>query len=160
MAKKGRPTLFTTELLEKILDWISDGGTERAFFRQPNLPTWRNWTKFKRANLEELRPQLLASKEDYCEVKEDEIQQIANDTSRDVIFDEIESTTKDGRLTVKKVAKSDNTAINRDRLRIDTIWKLMRATMPRKYGDKTTTELTGADGKDFTININLTPREN
>lgn len=40
--KNGRPSLMTDELLERIFDWIADGGTLRSFCRQPDAGVkWR-----------------------------------------------------------------------------------------------------------------------
>lgn len=134
---KGRPTVFTPAMLEKILRIIAeDGIPERAIFRQEGMPEWSSWTKYKR-NHPEFIPQYTCAKADGCEVWEEHIYNVAHDESRDL--------QPDGKGSVK----SDNTAVNRDRLKIDTVWKLMRSTEPRKYGDKVQQELTGADGKDL-----------
>lgn len=46
--------------------------------------------------------------------------------------------------------------INRDRLRVDTRKWLLSKLHPKKYGEKISQELTGAGGKDLTINVNIT----
>ncbi len=140
----GRPTLFTAEVLEEILEWVSHGGTERAYFRQEGKPSWRAWTNFKR-NSPSFLPQLMIAKEDYCEVKEDEIYNIAMDRSSDYHAWE-ETTVGPKGTTVKTGVTSDNTFVQRHRLQIDTIWKIMRSTMPRKYGDKVQQEISGPGG--------------
>lgn len=150
----GRPPAFTPEILEKVLDLISDGETERSVFRREALPAWRTWTKFKRENAEFI-PQLLRAKEDYCEVKEDEIYLISRDTTGD-LHKWIETTDGPRGRTVKQGVTSDNTSVQRHRLQIDAIWKLLRSTMPRKYGEHIQQELTGKDGADLVPVLNIT----
>jgi hypothetical protein len=43
----------------------------------------------------------------------------------------------------------DNEVIQRSKLKVETRKWLIGKLKPKKYGDKTTTELTGADGKDL-----------
>ncbi len=71
----------------------------------------------------------------------DEMIKIAEDQSRDISPD----------------GKSDNTAVNRDKLRIGTRQWSMQRFHPDLFGDKIKQEVTGADGAPFTpiLNINL-----
>lgn len=73
----------------------------------------------------------------------DEIVQIAKNETRDyqtvTIFD--------GKGNVRKTyVQSDNTAVNRDRLKVDTMRWLMAKLAPKVYGEKVIQEITGADG--------------
>lgn len=152
---RGRPTVFTPEILENILTWVAEGGTEFSFFKQDNTPAWRTWTKFKRENPDFI-PKLIGAKEDYCEVKEHEVLEIANDTSRD--FHSWTETVEGPRgLTTKKGVTSDNTACQRARLQIDTIWRVLKSTMPRKYGDKLEQEVNHTGS--ITIEFAVTDKE-
>lgn len=140
--KIGRPTVFTEAFLEEILDEIAEGSTERACFRKPGRPMWRNWCKFKRNN-PEFRPRLAQANEDWCAVKEDSVEVIAMDDSNDVHnYTETTVSDKNG-TTIKTGATTDNTSVNRARLQIDTIKNLMKWKMPERYGDKIQTEHSG-----------------
>lgn len=75
---------------------------------------------------------------------EDDIDQIASNETRDL--------QPDG----KGGFKSDNTFVNRDRLRIDTKKWIMCKRMPHIYGDKIQQEVTGKDGKDLIPVLNIT----
>lgn len=137
----GRPTLFTPELLNTVLTRISEGENERSIFRTEGFPTWQAWTAFKFRKAEEKSPesqlffvQYAQAKDAKYEAWEDKIIEIAKDDSRDIILD------------AKGNQRSDNTAVNRDRLQIDSMKWLMSKALPKKYGEKITQELTGAGG--------------
>ena len=85
-----------------------------------------------------------------------EIVEIAQDSSRDILETETSYTDSKGNVTEKTERRSDNTAVNRDRLRVDTLKWLMCKLRPSVYGDKTLTELTGKDGKDLVPVLNIT----
>lgn len=134
MGKKGgRPTKFTPVLLDEILEFIRSGESERSIFRREGMPSWSNWCAYKQKHAE-FQDQYARAKEIGYEVWEDEIIKIAEDQSRDQI--------PDG----KGGFKSDNTAVNRDRLRIDTKKWLMSKLASKKYGDKTNVDLSSSDG--------------
>lgn len=80
-----------------------------------------------------------------AEVIADEAIEISDNRGNDLII------LKDGREVV------DNAVIQRDRLRVDTRKWLLAKLHPKKYGDKISTELTGAGGKD--LNITFTRHE-
>lgn len=142
-SKSGRPSAFNDELLDKILEQISEGATERSIFDQPGYPNWRTWSKFKREHPEFI-PHYTRAKEDGFESWERKIIDIANDDSRDVIED------------AKGNQRSDNTAVNRDRLRIDSMKWLMSKSMPKKYGDKIEQRITDGEGGPFKPVLNIT----
>lgn len=134
MAKVGRPTVFTPEVLDKVLDELSQGVSERSIFREEGMPTWRAWWKYKETHPEFIQ-QYAQAKEQGLAAWEEEINKIAADDSRDL--------QPDG----KGGFKSDNTAVNRDRLRIDTKKWLMSKLMPKKYGEKSGVEVSGPGGE-------------
>lgn len=150
-AKKptGRPTLFTEELIDKILEQIADGANERDIFKQEGYPIWRAWTAFKRKeSINEnstFMPQYRMAFEDKYLCWESLITNISDDQSRDQV--------PDG----KGGYKSDNTAVNRDRLRVDSRKWLMAKALPKVYGDKLQQELSNPDGTAFApiLNINV-----
>jgi hypothetical protein len=101
---------------------------------------------------------LARAKEDRCEVLEDERRIIAHDESRDIL--EVTETTVGGKhgTIVKTKTVSDNTAVQRDKLKIDEINETLRTTMPHKYGDKLENTLKNADGSNLSIVVNVLPK--
>lgn len=147
--KVGRPTVFTPELLETILQEISEGETQRGCFRKPGRPSWVAWGHFKNRAEPEFLSQLAHAEKLWCEVHEDRIQAIALDDSKDV-HNYTETTVSDQRgTTVKTGATTDNTSVNRAKLQIDTISRLMKWKMPERYGEKQQIEHSG--------NVNIQP---
>ena len=68
----------------------------------------------------------------------------AMDKRADKIFDEMQD------IADGDDSEPDNSVkINRDRLRVDTRKWIVSKMLPKKYGDKVTNELIGADGKDL-----------
>ena len=143
--KRGRPSVFTPELLESILTLISEGASERSIFSEDLYPDWTTWCKYKREHPEFINHYTQA-KENCYKVWEARMLERAQDSSRDIIYDEIEVQSKNGSTKCKKVAKSDNTAVNRDRLIIDTMKWQMAKQMPKQYGEKVTQEISGPAG--------------
>lgn len=129
----GRPPIFTPQILDEVLEWISKGKSEYGFFLQEGRPGWSTWTKYKREHPEFIAKYLWAKADGY-QVWEYEIDKISHDESRDM--------QPDG----KGGFKSDNTAVNRDRLKVDTRKWLMSKLLSKVYGDRVSQEVTGADG--------------
>ncbi len=163
MAKKkvGRPTVFTPELIAQILKEISEGETERGCFRKEGRPAWSNWCVWKRQHLE-FQDQLAQAERDWCAVHEDLVQQIAMDDSKDV--HEWEETIDGPKgMTVKRGATTDNTSVQRHKLQIETLQRIMKWKLPERYGDKMRSEITGKDGVElqaFAPVLNITIKKN
>jgi len=131
--KIGRPTDFTLILAEKILARVGHGETLTAICSEDGMPgrtTVYRWSEER----EEFRAAYVRARDWQMESWADEIQATAADESRDIQHD------ADGR------PRSDNTAVNRDRLKIDTKKWLMARLNPKRYGDKVQQEITGKDG--------------
>ena len=111
--------------------------------RMPGMPNWDRWNDYKFKHIEDLNFKYARAKEAGYKVWEYEMLQIANDQSRDL--------QPDG----KGGFRSDNTAVNRDKLRVETMWKLMKAIMPQVYGDKIEQHLTGKGGEALQITVNI-----
>lgn len=127
--KVGRPLGSNTrspELDERLLNWIAEGRTLRAFCRQENAPAWRtvyHWL--------EDDPEFLAR---FAR---------ARDMGHDAISEEtleIADTPVEG---VEKVIKGDKVAEERRgdmlghrKLQIETRLKLLAKWNPKKYGDR------------------------
>lgn len=141
--KTGRPTVFTPEVLEQILEEIRHGASERSIFDREEMPSWSAWGQFKARADDAFMSQYERAKELKYQSWESEIVKIAKDDSRDM--------QPDG----KGGFKSDNTAVNRDRLKVDTMKWLMSKMMPKVYGDKIAQEITGADGAPLIPELNI-----
>lgn len=136
----GRPSAYTSEFAETILAGLEAGDSLHIICgRHPDLPhpaTIRRWIA---SNHEGFRDKYARVKETMAEVYAEEIVSIADDSSED------ELTTEDGR------AYANNEFINRSRLRVDTRKWLMSKLLPKKYGERTQHEVSGADGGPLTI---------
>ena len=112
-------------LYAQILELLKDGHSERSIFRLPQMPSWECWCDFKIYHItEEQLHQYARAKELGLISWEEKLREIARNEKRDLI--------PDG----KGGFKSDNTAVNRDRLIIDTDKWLMSKMLPGLYGDK------------------------
>jgi hypothetical protein len=140
--KMGRPTVFTPELQIEILNEISEGSTQRACFRKDGRPTWRAWCAWKRDNPDFL-PRLAQADRDWCEFHEAELQRIALDESNDV-RECVETIDSPNGITTKRKTTTDNTSVQRHKLQIETISRLMKWKMPERYGDKVQNEHSGS----------------
>ena len=139
----GRPSKFTPEIQNEILERLRQGESARQICRSDHMPDWSNFLRFKRDN-EEFRAQYDIAWADGFTAWETQIVEIANDQSRDF--------QPDGKGGVK----SDNTAVNRDRLRIDTMKWIMCKRVPHTYGDRVQQEITGKDGAPIQPILNIT----
>lgn len=91
------------------------------------------------ATLPEFVTQYAHAREAQADAYADEIADIADDATNDWM----EKFGKDGTAIGYQV---DQEAINRSRLRVDARKWIASKLKPKKYGEKISTELTGADG--------------
>lgn len=163
----GRPTKFTPEFQQFVLDKIANGLTERAVFELPNTPDWTAWCQFKRNCIEKnptfLR-QLAEAEKDWCAWAERELIRVGYNEDRDYHrWEEVteHNTTKNSGTVTKRGVTSDNTAVQRDKLKSEALIRLMKAKRPDLYGDKVTAEHTGKNGENlFTPVVNITISKN
>lgn len=129
----GRPTAFTPEVIQQIFEELTNGTSERTILQKPEMPGWSTWIAFKRRNKdnEEFQSHYAIACQAKLEAWEAKIMEVANDESRDL--------QPDG----KGGFKSDNTFVNRDRLRIDSMKWLMSKLHSKKYGDRIEQEHSG-----------------
>lgn len=146
MAKVGRPSNFTESIKQEILERLTNGESARSICRDDHMPSWSAFCKFKRTN-EDFRNQYAIAWEDGVTTWEQKIMDVACDESRDL--------QPDG----KGGFKSDNTFVNRDRLKIDTMKWIMCKRMPNIYGDYQKLEHTGKDGKELQIVVNISGKK-
>lgn len=126
----GRPTKYSEELTERICDEMIAGKSLRAICREdwsPAISSVLLWL----AKYPIFSAQYDKARHQQSEAMFEEMMEIADDTSADKIVD------ADGNT------KTNNEAVNRSRLRVDTRkWALARMA-PKKYGEKVQTEHSG-----------------
>lgn len=134
MSNRGRPTIFTQELADRICYLMKEEGlTLRKVCARPEMPS-------KTAVLEwadkypSFAVQYARAREGLADYWADDITEITDNESRDL--------QPDG----KGGMKSDNTAVNRDKLKAESRLKLMALFAPKKYGVKVQNELSGPNG--------------
>jgi hypothetical protein len=113
----GRPTSYDTETAEKICTWLSEGKSLRAFCGLKGNPSQSMVYRWL-AEHEDFREKYARAREEQAETFADAVVHIA-DTESDAGI---------------------------ARVRIDARKWAAGKLAPKKYGDKNTTELTGADG--------------
>jgi hypothetical protein len=135
MAQTGRPSSYTPEMGDYICERLIEGDSLRAICRDDDMPapgTVLRWV----ANNPEFRIQYTRAREEQAETYADQIIAIA---------DEERVTVKDDKGEEVQVV-FDNVAVNRNRLRIDARKWVASKLKPKKYGDRITQEVPGADG--------------
>lgn len=149
--RAGQPTTFTQEIADRICEDIACGKSLRTICLPDHMPcvaTIFNWFRTQPKFLE----QYARAKEAQADALTEEMLDIADDGSNDWM----EKHDKEG-SSIGWIVNGEH--VQRSRLRLDTRKWIASKLKPKKYGDKVTQELTGADGKDlpppsYTININ------
>lgn len=142
----GRPSAFSRELADTICERLSLGESLRSICRDEEMPSQSmvfRWLSSDQA----FREQYAHAREVQADSWADDIVEIADDSTGDTIKD---PETGNERFNSEYAARS--------RLRVDTRKWLMARMAPKKYGDKITQEVTGADGAPLVPIINLTGR--
>jgi hypothetical protein len=119
----GRPSTYSDELFDQICTRLENGEVLKAICRDEQMPdrsTVLRWI----ANDDGKRRKYEAARRACVEFWSDEIIEIATDGSKDTIVD------RKGRRGC------NHEWVSRSRLRIDTIWRLMRSISPDRYGEK------------------------
>jgi len=134
MSGRGRPTLYAEDVAETVLTRISNGETLRAICRDPDLPSEMTIRRWGLEDREGFSSRLARAWELRAEHIADELLEIADNGTGDTWIDE------DGEVRV------NNDVIQRSKLRVDTRKWLLSKLSPKKYGESTRLEHTGADG--------------
>lgn len=133
----GRPSTYNQEIADKICEHLAEGYSLRSFCARedaPNKSTVMRWLREHK----EFRDQYARAREDQAEILADENLDIADDGSNDYVTRE----NKDG-STYEAI---DHDHIARSRLRIDARKWFASKVAPKKYGERSITEITGKDG--------------
>lgn len=134
----GRPSKYTEKLAGEICELIASGMSLREICRtRDDIPAMSTVFKWLSEN-SKFSEQYTRAREVMAETMADEILEIADDGTNDWV----ERADKNGEVRV--VADADH--ISRSRLRVDSRKWLLSKMMPKKYGDKVSTEVSGPDG--------------
>lgn len=146
LAKKGcnRGLKYTPEILDEIVERISLGEPLRQICRDNHMPHWTTVYDWIRDD-EAFALRIARARDLGFDAIAEETLEIADDSRNDYV-DRINE--KTGQTT--RVFDAEN--VQRSKLRIETRLKLLAKWSPRKYGDRTAVELTGADGGPVQIN--------
>lgn len=150
MAKKtGRPSDYSTEITTAICIRLGLGESLREICRNDDMPdksTVMRWL----ATHAEFRDQYAGAREAQADYYAEEIIEISDDGSNDWM-------TRKG-ADGSDVEVENKEVLSRSKLRVDTRKWLMARMAPKKYGDKITQEVTGADGAPLVPVINISGR--
>ena len=134
----GRPSTYTQEIADEICAGLAEGKSLRTVCSADHFPcvaTVFNWFRTKDGFLE----QYTRAKEESADALTDEMLDIADDGTNDWMAQH-----SDEEGEVRYQVNGEH--IQRSRLRIETRKWLSSKLKPKKYGDKITTEHTGAVG--------------
>jgi hypothetical protein len=141
-----RPEIYTEEIAEKICFEIATSGKSlKTICLQDGMPsvgTVLNWLK---KDTDGFLSQYTRAKEQQADHLVDEMLDIADDSSGDVVTDE------------EGNERENREFINRSRLRVDTRKWIASKLKPKKYSDKITQEITGPEGSPLQFIFNAAP---
>ena len=121
-----------------ICERIAKGESLRKICLDKDTPSHTTILKWLR-EIDGFASQYARAREDQAEFYLDEIIAISDESSQDKIANE------DG------TERTDSEAIQRSKLRVDTRKWAMAKLAPKKYGDKITQEVTGANGDPISL---------
>jgi len=122
--RMGRPSKYSDEVAEEICDWLANGGSMTGYCRQPGKPNPSTIYRW------------LLTHADFCKMYERARGDQADTHADEIVY--IADTEEDS---------------NRARVRIDARKWVAAKLKPRKYGDLTKVEHTGADGGPVDVKV-------
>jgi hypothetical protein len=131
--------------MNEICERISKGETLRAICREDHMPSWVNVYQWMHAD-EDFALRIARARELGFDAIAEETIAIAEDGTNDWM----EKFGKDGESIGYQL---NGEHVQRSKLRIETRLKLLAKWSPKKYGDRASMELTGADGADLFANV-------
>lgn len=137
--KVGRPSGYSQEIADRICAELADGKSLRSICKADDMPssvTVYSWLRI----FPEFLKQYTRSKEDAADAFAEDILDIADEATNDWMA--VNDPDNPG-------YRYNGEAVNRSRLRVDARKWVAARLKPKKYGDRVSTELTGADGKDL-----------
>lgn len=131
----GRRSTYTPALADEIVERISNGEPLRAICRDDHMPVWSAVYRWIREN-----PDFAAAMNVARDLGADAIAEEALSIADTPVVGEETEESETGR----KVRRGD--MLGHRKLQVETRLKLLAKWHPKKYGDRTAMELTGADG--------------
>jgi hypothetical protein len=128
--KRGRPSLYTPEIADEIVEWISEGRTLRDYCRQDGKPARRTVDRWRQEDAA-FSARVARARDDGFEELAEEALLIAR-TPQIGETETVESV-KDGESEKRKVVRED--MLGHRKLLIETILKLLACWDPRRYGN-------------------------
>ena len=124
----GRPTLYTKDLADEIIQRIVEGESLRRICNDDHVPTKGAVLGWVAEEREDFSDRYIKAMNIRAHGWADEMMDIADDAANDYM----ESLDKNG----DEYLKLNSEHINRSRLRIDTRKFMLSKLLPQKYGDK------------------------
>lgn len=128
------------DIIDKICKRIEKGEALRTVLKESDMPSSETFYKWIDNDINRAKQYARATELRADAIFEDIIE-IADSKENDIIE------TPDGKEII------NHNVINRDRLRVDTRKWYLSKLNPKKYGDTSSLELTGKDGKDLNFEI-------
>lgn len=125
----GRPSTFTQKIADIICQRLAGGESLRSICRDEGMPVRRTVHRWISDDINGFRHQYACAKALGLEEMADEIIEIS-----------------DGEVAMTGEGKLDGADVQHKRLRVDSRKWLLSKLAPKKYGDKSSLELTGEDG--------------
>lgn len=157
----GRESQYDPDIFQEIIDRMSKGEATTAILKDEGMPSWGALMRWmRRDDLPGLREQYAQAREDMIDFWVESAIMHATDRSKDYQKVTEKITGGKGGDILKVKDCSDNTASQRDRLIVDTIFKAAGRMLPHKYSEKIQQEITGKGGKDLSIVVNISGKSN
>ena len=134
----GRPSEYTPQIALQICSRISQGESLRQICEPDEMPAVSTVCLWNLDNREGFSEQYARARRAQAELLADELFSIADDSTNDFM----EIADKKGNIRIVP----DNEAQARSRLRVDTRKWYLSKVLPKIYGDKVQTEISGPDG--------------
>lgn len=139
----GRPSDYTPETANAIIEWIAEGRPLREFCRQDDTPGWRtvyDWLERE----PEFSARFARARDMGADAIAEEALQIA-----DTPLEGVRTETTTGEDGSTKEVRED--MLGHRKLQVETRLKLLAKWHPKKYGDKVDHTLMGKDGGPIVI---------
>ena len=139
----GRPSSYSQVAADLILNELSEGSSLREICEaHPELPSAASIRRWIATNQNGFCDNYARVKQEMAEKFAEEILEIADDGRNDW-------------MTIQRggeeVEVENKEVLNRSRLRVETRKWLLSKLIPKKYGDRTALEHSGADGGPLTV---------
>lgn len=134
----GRPSTYTEQVAEAICNRLSEGEPLREICRDEGMPAWRTVYGWVQAH-PEFNARIARARELGFDAIAEDALAIADDGRNDWM----EKYDKEGRSVGYEL---NGEHVQRSKLRIESRLKLLAKWCPKKYGERSAMELTGANG--------------